>query len=135
MPSGPWSGSGWPARSGREPVVRRRRRRREGDLRPTGGTRTVQTGMGSVTYVILAGDFFISQVGDGDLTVAQLADLVLRPLAGLAGVEKVPEALVVDLNKAGCERELTEVSPLESSHRRGKPSDVKYQNRKGKRSD
>lgn len=57
-------------------------------------------------YLILVGDIFVGQVGDGHLIVARFADLVLGPLAGFAGVQEVPQSLVVNFNKTCSEGEL-----------------------------
>lgn len=57
-------------------------------------------------YLILIGDLFVGEVGDCHLIVGRLSDLMLRPLAGLPGVEEVSQGLVVNFNKACCEGEL-----------------------------
>ena len=57
-------------------------------------------------YLILAGHLLVGEVGDRHLVVGRFSDLVLGPLAGLAGVEEVSQSLVVNFNKAGCEGKL-----------------------------
>lgn len=58
------------------------------------------------SYLILVGDLFVGEVGDGHLAVGQLPDLVLGPLAGFSSVEEVAQCLVVNLHKARREGEL-----------------------------
>lgn len=58
------------------------------------------------SYLILIGDLFITEVGDGHLIVGQLSDLMLRSLAGFSGVKEVAQCLVVNFNKACSEGEL-----------------------------
>lgn len=57
-------------------------------------------------YLILIGDLFVGEVGDGHLVVGQLPDFMLGSLAGFPSVEKVSQGLVVNFNKARCEGEL-----------------------------
>lgn len=57
-------------------------------------------------HLILVRDLLIREVGDRHLVVTRLSDLVLRPLVCLAGVEEIPQGLVINFNKAGCEGEL-----------------------------
>lgn len=57
-------------------------------------------------YLILIADPLIGEISDCHFVAGCLADLVLRSLAGLAGVQKVPQGLIVNFDKARCEREL-----------------------------
>lgn len=57
-------------------------------------------------YLILIGDLFVGEVGDGHLIVGQLPDFMLGSFAGLSSVEKVSQGLVVNFDKARCEGEL-----------------------------
>lgn len=67
------------------------------------------------SYLILAGHLLVGEVGDGHLAAGLLADLVLGPLAGFAGVEEVAQRLVVDLDEARREGELRKHKSLNPS--------------------
>lgn len=58
------------------------------------------------TYLILVDDLFISEVSDRHLTGRRLSNVMLRPLAGLAGVKEVTQALVINFDETCCECEL-----------------------------
>ena len=53
-----------------------------------------------LSYLVLVVDLLVGQVGDRHLVVGGLPDLVLGPLGGLACVQEVTQALVVDFNEA-----------------------------------
>lgn len=45
----------------------------------------------------------VGQVGNRDLGVGHLSDLMLRSLVGFSRIQKISKGLVVDLHKAGGE--------------------------------
>lgn len=72
--------------------------------------------MTELLYLILVGDLLIREVGDCHLIVARLSNLMLRPLVCLAGVEEIPQGLIVNFNKACCEGELREKKKKKKMH-------------------
>ncbi len=54
-------------------------------------------------YLIFIVDLLVSQVGNGDLIVGDLPDIMLRSLVWFSCVKKISKSLIVDLHKAGSE--------------------------------
>lgn len=54
-------------------------------------------------YLIFIVDFLVGQVGNCDLSVGHLPDLMFRSLVWFSCVQKISKGLVVDLHKAGGE--------------------------------
>lgn len=111
--SGQWSDSDWPKQSDREPERTRERFKTYRALIKFGNNLSADLKLilfwatdVCLLYLILIGDPLISEISDCHFVAGCLADLVLRSLAGLAGVQKVPQGLIVNFDKARCEREL-----------------------------
>lgn len=68
-------------------------------------------------YLIFIVDLLVSQVGNWDLIVGDLPDLMLRSLVWFSRVEKISKSLIVDLHKAGSEGVLKIPTQKQSIHK------------------